>query len=292
MSTLRLLLSGLLVCAALAGCGGKVELLKDISEMEANDALAALLDADILAEKQPGKDGMVSLSVDKAQFSQAIRVLNAEGLPQERYAKMGDVFRKEGLISSPLEERARYLWALSQELQATMAQIDGVIKARVHLVLPEKASGIDPAVPSSAAVFIKHKAGYNLDESMAQIKRLISNSIPGLTAEKVTVVMLPAMPKSEASRSAAAVPDMPAEKPAGVSIPEHLRAPIIWAAMGLLLLVVCLLGIRIWHKWGRALGRGDSLVQAGDKATGLSGQVARSSPGTPGSGAISSDGAS
>lgn len=290
MSTLRSLLSGFLICAALAGCGGKVELLKDISEMEANDALAALLDADISAEKLPGKDGMVSLSVEKAQFSQAIRVLNAEGLPQERYARMGDVFRKEGLISSPLEERARYLWALSQELQATMAQIDGVIKARVHLVLPEKASGIDPAVPSSAAVFIKHKAGYNLDESMAQIKRLISNSIPGLSAEKVTVVMLPAIPKSAMPRSIATAPEMPEAKPAEVAIPEHLRVPMIWAGMGGLLLAVLVLGFLIWRKWGRALGRGDS--QAGDKATGLPAQVTRPSAVTPGSGTVSSDGVS
>lgn len=112
-------------------------------------------------------------------------------MPRERFARMGEVFRKEGLISSPLEERARYIWALSQELSATLAQIDGVIKARVHVVLPEKAGGGEPMLPSSAAVFIKHKQRFNLDDSIPQIKRLVSNSIPGLTSDKVTVVMLP-----------------------------------------------------------------------------------------------------
>ncbi len=174
-------------------CGGRIELLRDISESEANEAMAALLDAGISSSKIPGKEGLVSLDVDQSKVAQAIAILNAEGLPRERFVKMGDVFRKEGLISSPLEERARYIWALSQELSATLSQIDGVIKARVHVVLPEKTGGGEPSLPSSAAVFIKHKQGVILDDSVAQIKRLVSNSIPGLSSDKVTVVMLPSI---------------------------------------------------------------------------------------------------
>jgi type III secretion protein J len=113
-----------------------VELLTDIPEGEANEVLSALADAGIVARKQDGKEGMVSLAVDQRQIGKAISLLHSEGLPRERFAKMGEVFRKEGLISSPLEERARYLWALSQELSATVSQIDGVLKARVHVVLP------------------------------------------------------------------------------------------------------------------------------------------------------------
>lgn len=187
------------LCLFLGACGGKVELLKDIAEAEANEAIAVLLEAGIASSKMPGKDGFVSLEVEQVQVAKAIDILNAEGLPRERFARMGDVFRKEGLISSPLEERARYIWALSQELSATLAQIDGVIKARVHVVLPEKSTGGDPALPSSASVFIKHKQGVQLEDSVPQIKRLVSNSIPGLSAEKVTVVMLPSSGRSSAN---------------------------------------------------------------------------------------------
>ncbi len=194
-----------LLFAALSGCGGRVELLKDISEAEANEAMAVLINAGISSSKIPGKEGLVSLDVEQSQVARAIKILGAEGLPRERFARMGDVFRKEGLISSPIEERARYIWALSQELSATLSQIDGVIKARVHVVLPEKTGGGEPTLPSSAAVFIKHKQRINLDDSIPQIKRLVSNSIPGLSADKVTIVMVPSIATVEVTSGEAEV---------------------------------------------------------------------------------------
>lgn len=242
----------------LASCGGKVELLKDIAEAEANEAIAVLLAAGIASSKIPGKEGVVSLEVEQMQVARAIDILNAEGLPRERFAKMGDVFRKEGLISSPLEERARYIWALSQELSATLAQIDGVIKARVHVVLPERSTGGDPAMPSSAAVFLKHKQGVMLDDSVPQIKRLVSNSIPGLSAEKVTVVMLPASGKSLGGRDATSerksgIPLEGVAEEAKSSLESQLERGTPSVFVSAVIAVFCLLaGIAffIWKKWG------------------------------------------
>jgi type III secretion protein J len=230
----------------ITACGSRVELLTEISESEANEALAALLEAGIKAGKLPGKEGMVSLDVEQSQVARAVGIMRAEGLPRERYAKMGEVFRKEGLISSPLEERARYLWALSQELSATISQIDGVIKARVHVVLPEHSTGGDPALPSSAAVFIKHKAGTNLEDAVPQIKRLVSNSIPGLTADKVSVILLPSTIKSSEDSSA---------KPSALSgvlkANGTLRPELIWGLFALLVLVLIGLGLLAWRRWGK-----------------------------------------
>lgn len=239
-------LAALMLSLWLAACGSRVELLTEISESEANEALAALLEAGIKAGKLPGKEGMVSLDVEQSQVARAVGIMRAEGLPRERYAKMGEVFRKEGLISSPLEERARYLWALSQELSATVSQIDGVIKARVHVVLPERSSGGDPALPSSAAVFIKHKTGTNLEDSVPQIKRLVSNSIPGLTADKVSVILLPSSIKNNEESNVNPAILSSVIKSNGVLKPE-----LIWGLLALLVLLLAGLGLIAWRRWGK-----------------------------------------
>ena len=175
----------------LAGCTGRVELLSAIPESEANEVIAALINQGVEASKVSGKEGMVGVRVAAHQSARAVDVLRAMGLPRERFSGMGEIFRKDGLISSPVEERARYLYALSQDLSATLSRIDGVLFARVHLVLPERGSGAEPAMPASAAVFIKHKAESNLEALQPQVRRLVTNSIPGLTADRVSTVLVP-----------------------------------------------------------------------------------------------------
>ncbi|THF57271.1 type III secretion system inner membrane ring lipoprotein SctJ [Pseudothauera rhizosphaerae] len=195
------------VLAAAAGlvltaCGGQVELLSQVSESQANEVLAALLKQGIAAQKIPGKEGMVSVNVPQSGVAQAIEIMQAQGLPREPHVRMGDVFKKEGLISSPLEERARLIFALSQELAGTISKIDGVIHAQVHVVLPERGNFGEAGNPSSAAVFIKHQDTVNLDGVLPQIRRLVANSIPGLSFDKVSVVLVPSAAQVEAAAPA------------------------------------------------------------------------------------------
>lgn len=175
----------------LSGCGGRVELLASIPEADANEVIAALINEGIDAVKVPGKEGMVGIQVGQTQSAKAVDVLRAKGLPREQFVGMGQVFRKDGLISSPIEERARYLYALSQDLSATLSRIDGVLFARVHLVLPERGSGSDRDTPSSAAVFIKHQMGADIEILQPQVRRLVVNSIPGLALDRVSIVLVP-----------------------------------------------------------------------------------------------------
>ena len=194
VGAVRSLLTGLLsliLASTLAACAGKVELLSAIPEADANEVIAALINQGVNASKVPGKEGMVGIRVDGDQAARAVDILRVKGLPRERFAGMGDVFRKDGLISSPVEERARYLYALSQDLSATLSRIDGVLFARVHLVLPERGTGGEPGTPASAAVFIKHRSEANLEALQPQVRRLVTNSIPGLSAERVSTVLVP-----------------------------------------------------------------------------------------------------
>lgn len=220
----------LLLMAALAGCGRRVELMAAMPEVEANEVMAALQNAGIEAEKSPGKEGNVGLSIPADQVGRAVDLLREKGLPRERFAGMGQVFRKEGLISSPLEERARYLYALSQELSGSISQIDGVIVARVHVVLPERSATGEASVPSSAAVFIKYQEGYNLDTVQPLIRRLVTNSIPGLAPEKVSLVMVAAQPGGPRASAPAHESDGASSMPLVVSLMALLLASLGAAA--------------------------------------------------------------
>ncbi len=179
----------------LGACSSRVELLSQVSESQANDVIAALAGQGISAEKVSGKEGAMSVQVSEDRIARAIEIIRAAGLPREPFASMGDVFKKDGLISSPTEERARMVFALSQELSATISKIDGVIYAQVHVVLPEHAGFGESGNPSSAAVFIKYQDTASLDEVVPQIRRLVANSIPGLTYDKVSVELVPSAPQ-------------------------------------------------------------------------------------------------
>lgn len=181
-------------CFVLSGC--KSELFSDLSEREANQVVAALMSAGIPASKAASRGDGVTVMVEETRFAEAIELLNARGLPSQKYDSFGDVFQKEGLVSSPVEERARYIYALSQELSRTIAEIDGVLTARIHVVLPETDMLGRDFKPSSASVFIRHAEDARVARFTSQIRLLVANSIEGLVYDNVTVVAVPAETKA------------------------------------------------------------------------------------------------
>lgn len=242
--TLRLALAAV-VLSALAACGSNVTLYSSASEGEANELLSVLLDAGIHAEKISGKEG-VAVSVDGSQVARALDILRSRGLPRERFDGMGQIFRKEGLVSSPLEERARYIYALSQELTNTLSQMDGVLAARVHVVLPERGEIGEAATPSTAAVFIKHRVGYSFDALKPQIRQLVTHSIPGLTEDRVSIVLVSAQPGTSVDH----------ETPVQVSLLGFQVAQTSAGGLGVLLGVLVLLILGLAGGLGYLLWRG------------------------------------
>jgi type III secretion protein J len=189
-----LALIGLLLL--LVGCGNNIELHSRLSENDANEVIAELANKHIEAIKRSNKEG-VSVILSASDINRAVRVLEAAGLPRRTRTNLGEIFKKEGVISTPLEERARYIYALSQELEATLSQIDGVIAARVHVVLPERVAPGEPVQPASAAVFIKHAAFLDPDVALPRIRRMVASSLPGMSGaldnpEKLSVVFVDA----------------------------------------------------------------------------------------------------
>lgn len=175
----------------LAACGGQ-DIHTGLTEREANDMVAALGSAGIAAGKTAGEKETWSVAVDSGDFPRAVEVLRANGLPREEFESLGSVFKKEGFTSSPLAERARLMFGLSQELSRTISEIDGVVQARVHLTMPEADPLSRAAPPSSASVFVKYRPGFDLRNQTGAIKSLVTNGVEGLTYDRVSVVMVPA----------------------------------------------------------------------------------------------------
>jgi len=177
----------------------KVELYSNLQEREINEMLSILIRNGISCEKVPGEEMTWNLFTQEEEIARAVEVLSKNGYPKDKFQTMGKIFKKEGLISSPLEERIRFIYALSQEVSATISKIDGVLAARVHIVLPENDPLSDKLVPSSASVFIKHQPNSNIESSVLKIKELVVNSIEGLEYKKVSVALFPAVSGMDAS---------------------------------------------------------------------------------------------
>lgn len=182
------------ILGALCACSNSVNLQTGLNDGDANEIVSILSRNGIETTKHTSKEG-VTLTVKDTDISRATDVMRQAGLPRRSLSSLGDVFKKEGMISTPLEERVRYIHGLSQELESTLQQFDNVVTARVHVVLPERIAPGEPIQPSSAAVFIKYRPPFDEDTNIAQMRHLVASSIPGLAGEdginKVSVVLTP-----------------------------------------------------------------------------------------------------
>lgn len=175
----------------LTGCA-KVVLYSNLQEKEVNEMTAILLSRGINAVKVIGTvEHEWSVEVNKHDVAQAVDILNAYGYPHDKFESLGKIFEKSGLVSSPSEERIRFMYALSQGLAETISQIDGVLTARVHVVLQNNDPFSDFKTPSSASVFIKYRRGSGVENIASQIKRLVANSIEGLNYDKISLIYVP-----------------------------------------------------------------------------------------------------
>lgn len=185
----------LLATVMLAACSKLVTLQASLKDADANEIVLVLNQNGIEVEKRRDKEG-VTLMVNESDLSRASAAMTASGLPRRNPASLGEVFKRQGMISSPLEERVRYIYGLSEELGYTLQQIDHVISARVHVVLPERVAPGEPILPSSAAVFVKYRPPLDTDVIVPSIHNLVAASIPGLAGDasrdKIRVVMISA----------------------------------------------------------------------------------------------------
>ncbi|HEY3595554.1 MAG TPA: flagellar basal-body MS-ring/collar protein FliF, partial [Polyangiaceae bacterium] len=100
-----------------------------------------------------------------------------------------EIFDKSHLGATEFEQRINLRRALEGELARTISTIASVQGARVHLVMPEHSVFAIGKQEASASVVLKLRPGRPFGKGeVASVVHLVSSAVPGLSAERVSVV--------------------------------------------------------------------------------------------------------
>ena len=184
-STARALRTAAFLGAVLVTTACKEQILHNLNEAEANRYLTGLHDARIVAEKVKQADGHWALAVEQSDAVQAIKALEDRRL----FRGEGAVPQKSSVISSREDQRFRFERALAREVENTLASIDGVLEARVHLNMPPTdplfGTPLKNAV-GSASVLLVVRADFGLPSD--EIAQLVSGA-SGIERKAVSVLV-------------------------------------------------------------------------------------------------------
>lgn len=198
-----------LSCLFLAGCEHNMVIINELDEREANEIIVFLASKGVPSTKieavssaPGGGTGGVKwgIAVESKQATEAMAILNQNGLPRIKGTNLLELFGKAGLMTSDKEETIRYQAGLAEQIANMIRNIDGVIDAYVQLSFPAAETG--PTLPGvaaqtvqkiTAAVYVKHQGILDDPNShlITKIKRLVSASVTGLDINDVTVVSDP-----------------------------------------------------------------------------------------------------
>jgi type III secretion protein J len=175
----------------LAACSQEV-LLRDLSERDANEIVAVLNSSSIESKKVADAKGKAfSVVVRSNELPRAISVLKALGLPKAPRPSLNDVFRSTGFAPTPFEEKVRYLYGLAQELERTISLMEGILNTRVHVVIADQESKNLDMRQAKASVFVSYDDRYDIDQFIPKIRKLVSDSIEGLTPDRIEILTIP-----------------------------------------------------------------------------------------------------
>ena len=129
------------------------------------------------------------LSVPYEQVPQARMALASEGFPRGGGVGFESLYEQQEMGLSSFMEQARYHRAVEAELGRTIASMDTVKGARVHLAVSKQSAFLRKGQEPSASVMVSLYPGRTLSErQLSGIINLVASSVPNLDAAKVSVV--------------------------------------------------------------------------------------------------------
>ena len=184
----------LVFTALLVAAGCDVALQHGLDETSANEVVSALERAGIDARKvkDEGAEAGFKVNVAGSDGPRAMELMRSLGLPRVTRPGVAEMYSQASLVPSATEERARFLKALSNDIERTLESIEGVVKARVHIVPAESdilsADG-KPKIPASASVLIKTRASPVVYLKPNEVQKIVSGAVSGLDPNAVSVVV-------------------------------------------------------------------------------------------------------
>ena len=155
-----------------------------LADEEAAAVTRSLSTAGIEYRMEAGSGG---ISVPAERLNEARMLLAEQGTLQS--GGFANLSKEGGFGVSAFMEGARYQHALETELAKTIASLQQVAAARVHIAAGRNSSFIRDRTPARASVFLQLKAGRKLSsEQVTAIVNLVGSSVADIDPEQVTVV--------------------------------------------------------------------------------------------------------
>jgi len=130
-----------------------------------------------------------AITVPAEKLHEARLKLATRGLPRGDGSGFEMLNESHAFGTSQFMEQARYNHAIEGELARSIATLQSVESARVHLAIPKRSVFVRDRDKPRASVVLKLYSGARLDdERLAGIVHLVAASIEGLEPEQVTVV--------------------------------------------------------------------------------------------------------
>lgn len=163
----------------------KALLFAGVDMREAGEITQRLQAADIPFELRG--DGS-SIFVARSRVLDARMMLSAEGLPSRGSIGYEIFDEPDALGQTQFQQNINRLRALEGELARTIASLDGIASARVHLVLPERQLFAREAEQPSASIVLQLRRDALTPDQVRAIRNLVAGATPGLSANRVTIL--------------------------------------------------------------------------------------------------------
>jgi flagellar M-ring protein FliF len=158
-------------------------LFSKLSDQDAGAIVAKLREGNIPYQLEGN-----SIKVPAANVHEARLDLASEGLPSGGTVGFQELFSGNNFGATDFTNKLNYQRGLEGELARTIGTIEGVEKARVHIVIPKESLFIEDEQETSASVLLTVAPGTKLElPQVRTIQHLVAKAVPNLKQDSVFV---------------------------------------------------------------------------------------------------------